>query len=132
MKDFDYFIDRTNGGGLPVKFGTSPTDQQRNKALLSLQGEEWRLVRATFTPIFTSGKMKNMMTFINLTSEEVSKALEKCADTKEEVNPKNLCGSFSMETISSCVFGVKAGSFNTSGGFKVCQLCPSDIHVRAP
>ncbi len=114
VKDFDHFTDRTNGAGIPANFGRSETDEVWNHNLLSLRGQEWRDVRAAFTPIFTSGKMKMMMTFMNITSNEMTTTMARYADRGEDLELKKLCGSFSMETIASCVFGVKADSFNPS------------------
>ena len=125
MKDFDYFVDRNMGGGLPNILGNSPTDQVWNKQLMALKGDDWRNVRATFTPIFTSGKMKTMMTFMNVTSEEVAAAFAKASQSRLEVNLKDVCGSFSMETIASCVFGVKAGSFDKSSDSKFIRYAHS-------
>ena len=60
VKDFNSFVDRTFGG-FDLGRGTSYTDQIWKAQMLGLKGDKWREVRATFSPIFTSGKMKMMM-----------------------------------------------------------------------
>ena len=51
-------------GGFDFGAGESRTDVMWNQQLLSLKGEEWKAVRSAFTPIFTSGKMKLMLSFM--------------------------------------------------------------------
>ena len=46
----------------------------------SFTGEHWKTTRSTFSPIFTSGKMKGMMALIN----EVNKKLLDSFETEAE------------------------------------------------
>ncbi len=115
VKDFPYFLDR-KFGGFDFGVGTSSTDTMWKRQLLSLKGDEWKAVRSTFTPIFTSGKMKMMMKFMSSISEELKKELSEAATSGDKIDLKSVCGKFSMETIASCAFGVKAGSFGVGGG----------------
>ena len=78
-------------------------------------GDEWKDVRSTFSPIFTSGKMKAMMVFIRETSQNLTKEIRKHATDGNEVELKDVFGKFSMDTIASCAFGVDAQSFSSSG-----------------
>ena len=80
-----------------------------------LMGNEWKDVRSTFSPIFTSGKMKSMMVFIRETSQNLIKEILQHATDGNEVELKVLFGKFSMDTIALCAFGVDAQSFSTSG-----------------
>ncbi len=119
MKDFDHFVDRLTVG--IRELGTSPTDEVWNRILLKLTGDEWRAVRAVFSPIFTSGKMKAMLHFMYATAGEMSAEVGRAASSNKEIDTKDLAGKFSMETIASCAFGVKAGSFNESDSrFRKC------------
>ncbi len=68
--------------------------------------------RATFSPIFTFGKLKVMVKFINLVSHQLVGEVAEAAKTGNPVDMKNLCGKYSMDTIASCAFGVNAGSFD--------------------
>ena len=70
VKDFNYFVDRTFNG-YDLGRGTSYTDQIWKAQMLGLKGDKWREVRATFSPIFTSGKMKMMMRFMTAISDEM-------------------------------------------------------------
>ncbi len=130
MKDFDHFVDRSLGG--ICEMGTSPTDEMWNKTLVKLRGDEWRDVRSTFSPVFTSGRddrlpskldfpgligiifcrMRMMMPFIAATSDTLAAIMSKSATAGAEVELKDLCGRFSMDSIASCAFGIEANSFS--------------------
>jgi cytochrome P450 family 6 len=112
VRDFDHFVDRMLGG-FDLGMGTSETDRMWNKTLLSLKGDEWREVRATFSPIFTSSKMKMMVPFIYKIGELLNRDIGLAAEESRKIDLKELLGKFSMETIASCAFGVDTKSFST-------------------
>ncbi len=74
-------------------------------------GEEWKNLRSTFTPIFTSGKMKAMLVFMNETSNRLMTALSETKGSEFEL--KEMLGKFSMDTIASCAFGVDSQAFTS-------------------
>ena len=84
VKDFDHFVDRTSAELNRKFFGGGELDQIWVRQLTSLSGEEWKDVRGAFTPIFTSGKMKNMMKFIHHVSKDLLNEFEKLSESKEE------------------------------------------------
>ena len=81
------------------------------KQLTNAEGEEWKLIRSTFSPIFTSGKMKAMMVLLQESCSNLIKAMDNYAQNKEEFELRQLLGKYSMDTIASCAFGVNAQSF---------------------
>ena len=81
------------------------------KQLTNAEGEEWKLIRSTFSPIFTSGKMKAMMILLQESCSNLIKAMDNYAQNKEEFELRQLLGKYSMDTIASCAFGVNAQSF---------------------
>ena len=83
--------------------------------MTSLIGDEWKDIRSTFSPIFTSGKMKAMMVFIEETSRRLTEEFQKHAIAGDEFELKDVFGKFSMDTLASCAFGVDAQSFSSSG-----------------
>ena len=83
------------------------------KQMTNLEGEEWKEIRSTFTPIFTSGRMKAMIIFMQNTCNQLMQCMDKCADKKEDFELKEILGKYSMETLASCAFGVDAQSFST-------------------
>lgn len=79
--------------------------------LLQVKGDKWKDLRSTFTPIFTTGKMKLMTKMINVLCRDMNKKLETAADKNEEVDFKTHFGNYSMGVIASCAFGVDADTF---------------------
>ena len=85
-------------------------------------GDEWKDVRSTFSPIFTSGKMKAMMVFIRETTKRLVDNINQHAESDKEFELKDMFGKFSMDTIASCAFGVDAQSFSSSGSQKLFYI----------
>lgn len=64
IKDFDHFVDRR---GLEL---TEETEAQKAMGLMltMLKGDQWKAIRNTLSPVFTSGKLKGMTPIINKVS----------------------------------------------------------------
>ena len=74
VKDFNSFTDRDPAKRLDTTFGENrDIDTYWKHQLTSLNGNKWKDVRSTFSPVFTSGKMKLMMKFIRAISERLVK-----------------------------------------------------------
>jgi cytochrome P450 len=52
------------------------------------------------------------------------------ADAGKEVELKDVCGSFSMETIASCAFGVKADSFDPNSSSQFLEYARNVIRFE--
>ena len=87
VKDFNSFVDR-NDSNITKIFDGGEYDQLWLKQLPSLIGDEWKDVRSTFTPIFTSGKIKGMLQFIKEVGESLKKEFEKHAETGQDFELK--------------------------------------------
>ncbi len=109
MKDFNAFVDR-RFAGLEIGRGTSDTDLVWKKQLLNLKGEEWKDARSTFSPIFTSGRMKLMMKFLTSVSGELDAVFSKSAKDGSKIDINTLCGKYTMENIATCAFGLSSGA----------------------
>ena len=72
VKDFSHFVDRNSVGTKKVFSGRH--DKAWAKQMTNLSGDEWKNTRSTFTPIFTSGKMKGMVSFIAEITERLENA----------------------------------------------------------
>ena len=111
VKDFDHFVDRVDPSNNKKFFSGGETDQLWGKQLTSLTGEEWKDVRQAFSPIFTSGKMKHMMKFIQHVSNDLVGDLDAKAKAGNEFEAKSVFGKFSIDALASSAFGVNAESF---------------------
>jgi len=111
VKDFYNFVDRIDPVNTGKFFGPSKTDQIWAKQLTSLSGDEWKDVRTTFSPIFTSGKLKVMMRLVKHVSDSLVDDIMICAKSGEDFEVKEKFGKFSMDSIASCAFGVDPESF---------------------
>ncbi len=67
-------------------------------------------MRSTFTPVFTSGKIKGMSSLIQEVTVRLVNSLEQNV-SGDEIDARTVFGKFSMDTIASCAFGIDAQSF---------------------
>eukprot|EP00092_Neocalanus_flemingeri_P027017 GFUD01029298.1.p1 GENE.GFUD01029298.1~~GFUD01029298.1.p1 ORF type:complete len:533 (-),score=113.68 GFUD01029298.1:42-1544(-) len=112
VKDFNSFTDRDPEKRLSKTFGEKrEADGYWKHQLTSLSGNKWKDVRSTFSPVFTSGKMKMMLKFIEEISKKLVNEFETKASDNVNVELKEVFGKFSMDAIASCAFGVDAESF---------------------
>ena len=74
-------------------------------------GDQWRDIRSTFTPIFTSGKMKAMLRFLLKTTRGLTGEFQRKASAGEEFELKEVFGKFSLDALASCAFAMDAQSF---------------------
>lgn len=114
VKDFHNFVDRESAAATDFIFKSgSRTDFIWGRQLTSLSKDEWKHVRSTFSPIFTSGKLKSMMKFVKIVSDALVEDISKSAESGEAFEAKSKFGKFSMDSIATCAFGVDPQSFET-------------------
>ncbi|CAH0667045.1 unnamed protein product [Chilo suppressalis] len=108
IKDFEYFLDHKTmvDGSIDPLFG-------RN--LFSLKGEEWKDMRSTLSPAFTSSKMKMMLPFIvevgNRMTDTLKKQIKESNEKYLDIEGKDLTTRYANDVIASCAFGLKVDSF---------------------
>jgi len=111
VKDFDHFVDRNSASDNKKFFSGGELDQIWQYMMTSISGDEWKDVRTTFSPIFTSGKMKGMLKYILHISGGLVDELEMKAKDGEEFELKDVFGKFSLDALASAAFGVDGESF---------------------
>ncbi|TRY80431.1 hypothetical protein TCAL_15496, partial [Tigriopus californicus] len=104
IKDFDHFVDRR---GLEL---TQDTEAQKAMGLMlnMLKGDQWKAIRNTLSPVFTSGKLKGMTPIINKLGQDLVKHLEPFAKSGEEFEAKQVMINFTTDVIAECGFGINA------------------------
>lgn len=98
IKDFHVFSDR----GMYV----SPKATELNQHLVNLEYERWRPLRSHLSPVFTSGKLKEMFYLMADCAHHFEKYLEKIAARGEVVECRELTAKFTTQTIGVCAFGL--------------------------
>merc|ERR1712079_452597 len=117
IKDFDHFA--IVSSELKMAKGIWPASRNEKLMLNSIQsahGDEWKDIRSTFSPVFSSGKLRQMTPFLQATSKKMHTHVSKFAESGEEFETKTLMGKFSLDGLATCAFGVEAGSFDDEEG----------------
>lgn len=97
IKDFDTFADR----------GVEFSKENLGVNLFHADGETWRILRNRFTPIFTSGKLKNMLYLLTDRGDKfVDYINELCNGQYAEQEVHSLLQKYTLATISACAFGL--------------------------
>ncbi|CAH2061696.1 unnamed protein product, partial [Iphiclides podalirius] len=102
IKDFDYFSDR----------GVSVGDKGLSKNIFHADADNWRILRNRFTPIFSSGKLKNMMYLLDERGDRFIVYLKEQCLTRSEFDVHPLLQKYTMAAISACAFGLEIDTFN--------------------
>merc|ERR1712130_803880 len=110
VKDFNHFVDRDTEENM-LKLFPGKIDAYWLEQMTLKTGDKWKDIRSTFSPIFTSGKMKAMMRFIDKVSESLVQHMDKNTAMLDGFELKDTMGKFSLDTIASCAFGVDGQSF---------------------
>ncbi|CAL8086099.1 unnamed protein product [Orchesella dallaii] len=109
IRDFGYFTNRRQFFVIPNK------DSIVNKLLNVLKGQEWKNVRSTISPAFTTGKIRRYMESFNSIGKDWIEVLKEKANdssTKKSVIIKVLptVSQFTTDVIATGVFGFNAGT----------------------
>ncbi|XP_032669229.1 cytochrome P450 6A1-like [Odontomachus brunneus] len=104
IKDFSNFANR----GLPIYEKTEPLSQH----LVALEAKRWRPLRTKLSPVFTSGKLKEMFPLILECSEHLEQYVEKLASRNEHIECRELTAKYTTDVIGSCAFGIETNSLS--------------------
>ncbi|XP_015838531.2 cytochrome P450 9e2-like [Tribolium castaneum] len=103
VKDFESFHDH-------YPFSYAKNDPILGKSLLMLNGQDWKQMRATLSPAYTTNKLKNMHQLMTECAQNFVghfKGREKVA-----VDMKDIFTRFTTDVIASTAFGIKTDSLN--------------------
>ncbi|KAL3269756.1 hypothetical protein HHI36_008816 [Cryptolaemus montrouzieri] len=101
IRDFNYFPNRN-------QYTNEKVDPLAANVLFSLKNEVWKTSRNKLTPVFTSGKMKMMLPLMKEVTDQLEDILN--ANNGQEIDIRDLSQKYSVDIISSCAFGINAGS----------------------
>ncbi|EEZ99187.1 cytochrome P450 9e2 [Tribolium castaneum] len=113
IKNFDNFVDHYG-------FANDDIDPLWAKNLFASQGERWRDLRQTLSPVFTSSKMRTMFVLMD---ECVKQLTEYFKDQKQDVidiELKDIFSRYTTDVIATTAFGIKVDSLrNRNNDFVV-------------
>ncbi|CAN9510185.1 unnamed protein product [Ophioblennius macclurei] len=82
------------------------------------EDDHWRRIRHILSPLFTSGRIKEMFHIAKSCSHKLTDNLKSKAHNKDVVTIRDLVGAYSMDVMTSCAFGVVTDAFkNPSSPF---------------
>ncbi|XP_044004563.1 probable cytochrome P450 6a14 [Aphidius gifuensis] len=100
IKDFNFFSDR----GAEFNESVEPI----NNHLFNLESKRWRPLRAKLTPVFTSGKLREMFYLLNECADQLDEYLNKF--NGKIVDMREISARFTTDVIGVCAFGLQANS----------------------
>ncbi|KAM3960574.1 cytochrome P450 9e2-like [Aphomia sociella] len=107
VKDFEHFLDHRT-------FFDVKTEPFFVRNLFALKGQEWKDMRSTLSPAFTSSKMRFMMPFIvevgNQMIEALKKKISESGSGYVDIEGKDLSTRYANDVIASCAFGLQVDS----------------------
>ncbi|CAG9785905.1 unnamed protein product [Diatraea saccharalis] len=107
VKDFEYFLDHRS-------MIDEKCEPFLGRNLFSLKGQEWKDMRSTLSPAFTSLKMKLMVPFMvevgNRMIETLKKKIKQSKTRYLDMDCKELTTRYANDVIASCAFGIKIDS----------------------
>ncbi|XP_037903379.1 probable cytochrome P450 6d5 isoform X2 [Hermetia illucens] len=115
VTDFQNFYDR----GVHSNEESSPVSAN----LFSLEGKNWKDLRANLTPTFTSGKLKKMMPEIELVGNRMEEYLENLIESGHSIiDMDEVATKYTNDVIVSIFFGLDVDSFKDNANiFAQCR-----------
>lgn len=104
IKDFSNFPER----GLPLNEKRDPLSGN----LFGLEAERWRPLRAKLSPVFTTGKLKDMCALIAECAVHLQEYLGTLVSKDEPIEVRDLTAKYTTDVIGSCAFGIDMKSLS--------------------
>lgn len=101
VKDFSSFPEQRR-----LRFGNEILDRIIN----AQKGERWKELRSMMSPTFTSGKLRGMETLMAECCQILVDNLIEAAKENKEVDITKYAGTFTIDVIARCAFGIKLNS----------------------
>ncbi|XP_017757781.1 PREDICTED: cytochrome P450 6A1-like [Eufriesea mexicana] len=102
IRDFSHFSDR--GNVVPEKA------EPLSPNLFNLEPERWRPLRSKLSPIFTSGKLKEMYHLIIECTQHLEEYLNQEIEKGEPIDCVELTAKFTTDVIGTCAFGIETSA----------------------
>ncbi|TKS68493.1 Cytochrome P450 3A27 [Collichthys lucidus] len=83
-------------------------------AVSIVEDDQWRRIRNILSPSFTSGRIKEMFSIMKHHSRKLTASLQSKVTDDDAVKIKDFFGSYSLDVMASCAFGVDMDSINNT------------------
>merc|ERR1719322_236235 len=101
IKDFDHFAIADQTSHLQTQTWTSSREEKLVlNHIVSTSGDEWKDIRSTFSPIFTSGKLRMMTPLLQEVNKKMKEFVSKLADSDSIFETKDLVGRYSIDGLA--------------------------------
>ena len=80
--------------------------------LFALEPKRWRPLRMRLSPVFTSGKLKEMFSLISECADHLILYMEKIASKNEPVECRELMAKYMTDVIGTCAFGIEMNALS--------------------
>nr|XP_033329019.1 cytochrome P450 6A1-like [Megalopta genalis] len=104
IKDFSVFDHR----GVVINGKVEPLSEH----IFNLEAKRWRPLRTRLSPVFTSGKLKEMFHLIMECSEHLEKYLVKLEKEGVPIECREVAARFTTDVIGSCAFGINVNALS--------------------
>lgn len=104
IRDFSKFANR----GIPIHEKAEPLSPH----LFNLEVERWRPLRTRLSPVFTSGKLKEMFPLILDCAKHLEQYLDKLVLREEFIECRELTAKYTTDVIGSCAFGIEMNALS--------------------
>ncbi|EFA12855.1 cytochrome P450 6k1 [Tribolium castaneum] len=104
VKDFAVFSNRSISEN-------KENDPMGSHLLFLLKTPDWRDMRRKITPVFTSGKMKNMYSLISEAGNDMIQHMRKEVSKSDQLEMREVAARYTTDAITSTSFGINANCF---------------------
>lgn len=112
VKDFDHFTSR--GSTFTVE-----SDEAWNQMLVNKEGKEWKDLRATMSPAFTSGKLRRMFPMFQESGNKFNDYIVQLSKQNTKLDITDAMGRYTLDGIISLAFGVDSEAFKNENSVVV-------------
>jgi len=80
--------------------------------LIALEPKRWRHLRIRLSPVFTSGKLKEMFSLISECADHLEQYIEKLVSKNEPIECREVTAKYTTDVIGTCAFGIEMNALS--------------------
>lgn len=91
---------------------TNSQVERLSEHLFNLEPETWRPLRAKLSPVFTSGKLKDMFGLLVQCGDHLKEYLQKTVKEDKPVECREIAAKYTTDVIGNCAFGIEMNALS--------------------